>query len=71
MVRGREETEAPFWTTVSLRNAFSAPLVRSDLHNIFKHMGVQEPVPDSLPESSRTLLSSVWFAGTTPEGDHQ
>ena len=28
---------------------------------------VPELIPDSFPESSRTSLSSVWFAGTTPE----
>ena len=33
----------------------------------YKQKGVPEPVPDSFPESSRTSLSSVWFAGTTPE----
>ena len=27
----------------------------------------QSQFPDSSPESSRTSLSSVWFAGTTPE----
>ena len=30
-------------------------------------MVVPEPVPDSFPESSRASLSSVWFAGTTPD----
>ena len=29
--------------------------------------GVPEQIPDSFPKSSRTSLSSVWFAGATPE----
>ena len=29
--------------------------------------GGSEAVPDSFLESSRTSLSSVWFAGTTPK----
>ena len=28
-------------------------------------VGVPEPIPDSFLESSRTSLSSVWFAGNT------
>ena len=37
------------------------------LHSIDKQKGVPEPVPDSFPGSSQTLLSSVWFAGATPD----
>ena len=37
------------------------------LYSVYKQKGVQEPVKDCFPESSRTSLSSVWFAGTTPE----
>ena len=29
--------------------------------------GVQEQIPDSFPESSRTSLPSAWFAGATPD----
>ena len=29
--------------------------------------GVPELIPDSFPDSSRTSLSSVWFAGATPD----
>ena len=32
--------------------------------------GVPEPVPDSFPESSRTSLSLIWFAGATPISDN-
>ena len=34
---------------------------------IYELKGVPEAVPDFFPGSSRTSLSSVWFAGTTPD----
>ena len=46
-----------FWNPVLLVHAMQNPLKE----------GVPESVPDSFPESSRTSLSSVWFAGTTPD----
>ena len=50
-----------------VRKLFWNPLFKGVLCSIYKQKGVPEPVPDSFPESSRTSLSSVWFAGTTPE----
>ena len=37
------------------------------IYTKFKQKGVPELIPDSFPESSRTSLSSVWFAGATPD----
>ena len=37
------------------------------MYSICKQKGVLESVPDSFPGSSQTSLSSVWFAGATPE----
>ena len=48
-----------------VRNLFRNPFLRV-LHSIHKQK-VPEPVPDSFPGSSQTSLSSVWFAGATPD----
>ena len=48
-----------------VRNLFWNPLLKG-FYLVFTSK-VPEPVPDSFPESSRSSLSSVWFAGTTPE----
>ena len=42
------------------------PSFEEILYGIYKK-GVLEPVPDSLPQSLRTSLSSVLFAGTSPD----
>ena len=52
-----EESGNWFWNPLLLANA---------IHNPLKN-GVPELIPDSFPDSSRTSLSSVWFAGATPD----
>ena len=49
------------------RELVPQPLFDGVVYTICKQNGVLEPVPDSFPETSRTSLSSVWFAGTIPE----
>ena len=59
----RKESGAGSGTPISHVNVTQTPF-KSYAEPLQKE--VPELIPDSFPESSRTSLSSVWFAGTTP-----